>query len=414
MSNYLAIASVTAALKALLDAPVSGTVNGANVFIGRPKADVSSTDAEIYIYLYQIMTNGAYRNTDVPTRRNDGTLIQHPTAALDLYYLLSFYGKENELEPQRLLGTVVRVLHSKPILTRKMIRTTTEGISYLEGSDLHAQVEMVKFSPLSLNLEELSKLWSVFFQTPYSLSVAYQASLVLIESTFTKSTPLPVLTRGPEDHGAKVFPNLIPPIPLIDRIEPPNKQPSALLGDTLTISGHHLKGENISIIFRHRLLEDPNELIVLSNDTPTELQITLPDCENGAEDWPAGICSVAVNIPTEDGTVQLTNEIPLLIAPQITTNLPITVQRDTNGDITFTLEICPDIMPEQRASLIVGDLEVLAEPHTEQTNQLTFKIQDAPVGEHYVRLRIDGTESHLVDRSVEPPVFDETQKVIIE
>ena len=32
-----------------------------------------------------------------------------------------------------------------------------------------------------MNLEELSKLWSVFFQTPYALSIAYQASVVLIE-----------------------------------------------------------------------------------------------------------------------------------------------------------------------------------------------------------------------------------------
>jgi hypothetical protein len=44
-----------------------------------------------------------------------------------------------------------------------------------------AQIENVKLTPISLSLEELSNLWSVFFQVPYALSVAYEAAAVLIE-----------------------------------------------------------------------------------------------------------------------------------------------------------------------------------------------------------------------------------------
>ena len=61
----------------------------------------------------------------------------------------------------------------------------------LAGSNLHEAVEQVRFSPLSLSLEDQSKLWSVFFQTPHAVSVAYQASVVLIESDEARSRPCP-------------------------------------------------------------------------------------------------------------------------------------------------------------------------------------------------------------------------------
>ncbi len=48
-----------------------------------------------------------------------------------------------------------------------------------------------------LNLEELSKLWSVFFQTAYKLSMAYIANLVLIEADAETPRPtLPVRSRN--------------------------------------------------------------------------------------------------------------------------------------------------------------------------------------------------------------------------
>ena len=57
-------------------------------------------------------------------------------------------------------------------------------------------MERVKFTPTALSLEEFSKLWSVFFQVEYSLSAAYQASLVLIQSDETPQSALPVQSRN--------------------------------------------------------------------------------------------------------------------------------------------------------------------------------------------------------------------------
>src|SRR5690606_16023724 len=82
-------------------------------------------------------------------------------------------------------------------------------------SNLADAVEQIKFTPLTLSLEELSKLWSVFFQAPYALSVAYQGTVVLIESEESPHSPLPVLRRGEEDRGVQL---LLGPFPIIDSI----------------------------------------------------------------------------------------------------------------------------------------------------------------------------------------------------
>ena len=121
--------------------------------------------------------------------------------ALNLHYLLTFFGDEAQLVPQRLLASAVRALHSQPLLSRQAIRRTiTNAISadpdhFLAEADLADQPELVRFTPLQLDLEALSKLWSVFFQVPYHLSVAYEASVVLINPDETPGRPLPVRER---------------------------------------------------------------------------------------------------------------------------------------------------------------------------------------------------------------------------
>jgi hypothetical protein len=82
---------------------------------------------------------------------------------------------------------VISALHTQPWLLPADIQEAVADASnsYLADSNLAEQVERVKFSLQSMNLEELSKLWSVFFQTPYVLSLAYQASVVLIAAALT-------------------------------------------------------------------------------------------------------------------------------------------------------------------------------------------------------------------------------------
>src|SRR5690242_1185599 len=114
MSNFLAVATATETLRQLLDAAVKTDIAGAEATAVRPVGGGGSTGSAptlgVNIFLYQVTPNASQRNHDLPTRREDGALIQRPRAALDLHYLLTCHGDDKHHEPQRLLGSAVRVL----------------------------------------------------------------------------------------------------------------------------------------------------------------------------------------------------------------------------------------------------------------------------------------------------------------
>lgn len=209
MSNHLAVAAVTASLVRYLQGAVGADVGNAVVTAVRPDGPNSGVpEVGVNIFLYQATPNVAWRNQDLPTRRPDGSLNQRPQIALDLHYLLTFYGDETLLEPQRILGSTVRALHTRPILSRQEIRGAVAANAFLAGADLADEIETVKLTPQPLTLEELSKLWSVLFQTPYTLSMAYDASVVLITANSQPTLVQPVQT--PAIH---VFPGVTPSAP---------------------------------------------------------------------------------------------------------------------------------------------------------------------------------------------------------
>lgn len=197
MSNHLAIATVTATLRDLLQEAAAQAVPGTDVTTKRPeKAMTEGTDkAGINIFLYQVVTNAALNNSNEPARNASGQFLRRPQVALNLYYLLSFQGADAELEPQRLLGSTAIALRTQPVLSRAAILKATQANAFLAQSDLADQIEAVRFTPLDLSLEELSKLWSVFFQVPYVLSIAYSASVTLLEAEVTPVAVKPVLVR---------------------------------------------------------------------------------------------------------------------------------------------------------------------------------------------------------------------------
>jgi hypothetical protein len=234
-------------------------------------------------------------------------------------------------------------------------------------------------------------------------------SVVLIEATKTAKAPLPVLTRGSVDpatqreRGVIAQDELTSPFPTILSVVPPNQQTSAQLGDTLTIEGRHLDGSNLVVRFSSARLPNAIEMAPLAGHRATRVQVTIP---NEPAAWSAGIYTVAVMVQRPGETFQrTTNGLLLPLAPAITTALPFSVGRDSNGDATITLTCRPEVRPQQRAVLILGDLEIQAQPHPAQTGSLSFIVKKAIPGTYYIRLRVDGADSLLVNRAVRPPSF---------
>lgn len=427
MGNALAIAAVTAVLKDLLnngliDHNVTGAV-GSNVTVSalppdRVFAPGVQEGNQLNLFLYQVAPNVGWRNIGLPSRDEQGGRLTNPPLALDLHYLLTAYGAE-DLHAEVLLGYAMQLLHETPVLTRKSIRTALQpspvngailppALQALSASELADQVEQIKIVATALNSEEMSKLWTAL-QARYRPTAAYHVSVVMIESQRPAKSALPVLMVGPVDpvtrepRGPVAAANLEPPFPTLSLVTPPQQRASAHLGDIVALQGHKLDGTNLSVRLTGSRLAQPIELPAAPGNTATRLETTIP---NTPATLPAGLCSLAVLVQ-RSGEVfrRTTNEFILALAPQITTALPASFARDGNGDATLTLAVRPDVQPTQRVALILGDLEVTAQPRTNQTDTVSFVIRAAAPGTYLVRLRVDGVDSEVVNRAATPPEF---------
>jgi hypothetical protein len=404
MSNALAIAAVTATLSSLLQNVNQGTgLSGVSISTKPPdKARDSNNGNQINLFLYQVLPNGAWRNMDIPQRVRSGeTAI--PPLALNLFYMLTSYGEGNDdVLGHRLLGHAMSILYDHPLLGSQEIAAALPGNL---NSDLQNQVERLRITLRPLSVEEIFRLWSGF-QTQYRISVAYEVSVVLIESTQQTRTPLPVLTRGPGDSGVTAQGSMIPPLPTLDTVTPPNQQASGQVDDILTLSGFHLDVANPQVRFTHIHLGIVSAVAPEPGGAASEMKVKVPDS-------PAGFYTLAVTFTRTDGAAGTTNELPFSLAPQILDAPPISATR-SGGNVTITLKCRPAVLPSQHVSLLVGDQEVpFVFSSQSPTQDLTFDGGNIPAGTYFVRLRVDGVDSLLIDRTVTPPKFDQTQSVVI-
>ncbi|HEC18593.1 MAG TPA: DUF4255 domain-containing protein [Gammaproteobacteria bacterium] len=407
MSAPSAIAAVTSTLRNLLTnaALEDPELLDTTVTTQPPGMARNGNDAnQLNLFLYSTSIDTAFSNSPMPGLTKNGES-GVPPLALVLKYLITAYGRNNnDVNGHRLMGRSMSTLHDHPLLGKAEIQAA------LPDSDLHNQIERVRITHNVLSVDDMSKLWTSF-QSEYRLSTAYEVSVVLIESTRPAKTPLPVLRRGESDQGITVQADLIPPFPAIATIVPPNHQPSSLLGDTLILNGHHLHGDTVTVRFSHPRLVDPIDITALAGGTDKQISVQIP---NNPSEWVVGFYTVEVIIQNAGEQDRTTNVLPLPLAPRIIGIIPPNpIVRDVSGRATLTLTSSPQVRPGQRATLLLGDREVIAEDHPTQTDTLIFTVDDAPVGRHHIRLRIDGIDSLLIDRSVTPPAFDSAMEVII-
>ena len=381
MSNANALAAVTAALASALVEVASTAVDGSRVFIGRPerRADQQRNEPSINIFLYQATVNPNWRNADAPTRDSKGRLIKRPVVGLDLNYMLTFYG--SGFVPQILLGHTISRLHARPLLSQINITGafgqsgSIPGDSLLKETDL-VQFELIRLSPVHFTLDELSRLWSVFFQTPYDLSIAYQASVVVIEAMDEIPQPaLPVLSaRYGSTPGA---------IPQIEQVVPQFVYPTTA---EIRLQGRNLAAVGVRAHFGS--LAAP----VTAEISGPDLVVKLPP------DLAAGIIPVSVDA----GSGITSNTAAFVFRPLITTANFLPASRQ------ITLDIRPAMQAGQRGLLLLNERVdkvtstqprkayalPVAQPVT-MTNTLIIDASSIRPGTYLIRVQIDGAESPL-------------------
>jgi hypothetical protein len=256
-----------------------------------------------------------------------------------------------------------------------------------------------------LNTEEVSKLWTAV-QSHYRPTAAYVATVVLIESTLPARAALPVLSRGPvvdlvsgRDRGVVVEPSLLAPLPTIQSVVPRSLDPVATVGGGVDINGHHLDGAGATVLLTNDRFQPEQEVAVDEGASSATASFTVPDL-------PVGFYQVALRvIRPGDSDPRTSNQLALIIGPEITTPSPLDVARDGAGTATITLDFHPQARPGQSVSLLLGTRETLAGPIGVATGTLAFVVEDAPTGDQLLRLRVDGVESPIIDRLAKPPVF---------
>jgi hypothetical protein len=441
MSNALAIAAVTTTLRDLISRGLgselgTGSVTTRSLDLARENGN---TGNQINLFLYHTQPSAAWRNRDLPSRVKPGET-GAPPLALNLYYLITAYGQNNDdILGHRLLGLTMQTLHDNTTLKPADLRLA------LADSDLHSQVERVHLTPITLNLEEMSKLWATF-QTQYRISAAYEASVVLIDSRRSTKTPLPVLSRGSrlpsgDDQGVAVQASAtppIPPFPTLERLVLPFRQPSIRLGETLVLEGYQFDPPpeaTIAVQFRHPRQSAPIERPASDPVTATQIPVELDPDQPG---WLAGTYSVAAAL-IGPGATQITNALPVSLVPRLVFHDSDIIPQP-NGRYRFTLRCRPGVwlwrhpdQPQrsrgQSVTLLVGDREFLplvtalpevnadplqSDPLPSQiTTELVFELHNLAPGSYWLRLRVDGVDSLVVDWQADPPAFDESQRLVL-
>ena len=439
MSNSRAIAAVTATLRSLIergfdparDPNADPLLQGTAVTMQPPDEarGANPPDRQLNLYLYQVMPNASYRNADIPRQLRPGETGQ-PPLALNLYYLLTAYAIDDQ-QPvsHRILGRAMAVLNDHPLLGRREIETA------LPNTGLSEQFERVRLSLQPLALEDIFKLWSGF-QTHYRLSAAYEATVVLIESTRPRSAPAPVLQRGPDDQGNTSVAGVS--LPILKAIRLPRSQSSASLGDELLLIGENLEGlQSVRFTPVNTRTNGVQPIFLQAPAIQTSdegIRVTLPNDAAAGELWSAGFYTVAARV-SRGGQTWSSNELPMSLAPRILNIAPAnTVGHDQDGNVTVTITSRPNVRLarvddatmrfDQQVLLLLGNTRQIAPqpppgpppapatpPASSDQLQFVFHVNAVELGQYLLRLRIDGVDSVPLDPVSETPKFDDAQRL---
>lgn len=437
MSNALAIASVTAILKDLLnngliDHNVSATVGNVIVSALSPdRIDVTSLNqqSQLNIFLYQVTYNAGWRNVGLPSRNSYGERTNNPPLALNLHYLMTAYGAQ-EFHAEILLGYGMQLLHETPVLTRNAIRTALAPPSPVSSggglptemqalftSELAEQVEQIKICHEGLNTEEISRMWTAF-QAHYRPSTAYQVSVILIESEQSTKTALPVRAR-------KIY--LVPfTQPVIEEVKSQEKAGAPVLsnqpilsGQNLVLTGRGLRADKVSVNIGGSLQD-----VADSDVTDTQVIVSIPATLQAGIQGVQLIHRKLMGSPPELHSGVESNVAAFVLRPQVenvtASNLQGTGNNPRSADLTVTVN--PAIGNTQRVVLLLNEIvSALSPPQTSPPEEaqsysfvapsrivlsppsappgpsktITIPVRGVKAGSYLARVQIDGAESPL-------------------
>jgi len=224
MSASTAIGMVSESLRNLLVGEM--TLNPSmNITIMAPD-EPGGGNRRVNLFLYKAQENPALKNLDWQATPGNPGQLTPPPLSLSLFYLMTPYAQN---DPQtgnstahEILGEAMRVFYENAIMPE----------DYLSEGLVDAR-HQIKIMLNTLDLEEMSRVWSTFTQ-PFRLSVLYEISVVQIDMLTASERTMATRVRqvGIPDVRAPYQP------PIIESITPT----SATAGSIITFQGVYLEG----------------------------------------------------------------------------------------------------------------------------------------------------------------------------
>ena len=401
MSDFLAVAGVTAVLKSILtNALTSSGVNAAfaapaSVSALSPDLVVTGADEQpqLNIFMYYASLNASYRNVGLPSSDSLGNRVSNPPLALNLHYLMSAYGKA-ELAPEILLAWAMQIFYENPVLSRQTVQALLTALATSPGATpemqavakttLANQFELIRIAPEALTNEEISKLWMAF-NTHYRPTTSYQISVVLIQETQPFKSNLPVQSRN-----VKALPL---PGPVIDSLSPQ----SVATGDILTIAGRNFVGDT------------PGDTLVSFDGNPPVppdtvqgniIRITIPPALKPGVRAVRVVRNVVFGTPGDPHTGFTSDPALYQLRPTITSATPVAAKVGT----PLIVNVTPGVGRSQRAAVFIGDYSIQLDSRPASapavSGTLTFNIPAAfpfttPATALPLRIQVDSVDSQL-------------------
>lgn len=417
MSSYKGIRAVSSTLKNLLAAemenqPVNITLLPPDV----PPADTSSR--RINLYLYLVTENGNLKNQEIPGHGHPGTY-GLPPLSLNLHYLMTAFdsetGDDRDLKAQEVLGDGMRVMHDFPIIT---------GGSSFAAPELQNEFESVRISLQPASLEEFAKIWTALPSANFRCSVAYQVTVVQIESRQPRRLAAPVQKRRllmsvetrPQIESVYRTP-LVPGDPIGDA--------RASVGQLITITGSGFQAAKtwvrIGGLEPIGVKPQPNgdvQLAVPDDQYPVDFDHPTPRPIPAADQLQPGpqIVQALVQRPGEgvegaldrgtsvtDNMMQVSNQAVFMLVPGITSISPAS----GNAAGTLTVNGTRLFQPGLTSFVYVNDVavEVVSDPSDPPlptgatvhvallaVNKVTPPLQPSPP-DYFVRMQVNGALS---------------------
>jgi hypothetical protein len=387
----LDISKVTSTLVRLLDAHVSSSPawpSGVTLNVSPDPPDRLEGDATLGVYLYHAVEDSHRKN--LPPSGGNGSPIRFAPMGLNLHYQVTPHSELDDgagaLREQLMLGCALKAFHDFPVVDDDTeIAGTTVLHPSLVGADNRLRIVL---QPLPAG--EAATYWTAGSQ-PLRLAAYYDVAVILLEADEPVSRPGRVL-----EYGVTVFPAEVPRIEgsssTLTFTIPGEAAPRETVarpaqvapGDTLTVQGSALAGDDTTLLLRGASWDEPLEadpgwaVAATSTRLTANVQATV-----GGKDVVPGVYSAVVRVARRRAATgrearaleQPSNPVPFVVIPRLAAvSGP---QADGRATITGETFEHPDVAAED-VEVYVGEARLERhQPPPAALPRGAFRVEDA-------------------------------------